>query len=86
MYLSVDFLPCELAFDASNHFSKILKKWIPNIAHSDATKPLEKQKLLPELERAVITVNGELTKDYAYIDVLRANQTQSLRYTDSMMK
>lgn len=86
MYLSVDFLPCELAFDASNHFSHILKKWISNIAHSDASKPVEKQKLLPELQRAVITSNGELTRDFAYIDILRAGQTQSLRYTDSMTK
>lgn len=34
----------------------------------------------------MITTNGELTPDFAYIDILRAGQTQSLRYTDSMMK
>ena len=47
MYLAVDFLPCELAFDASNYFSSVLKKWIPNIVHSDPTKPVNKQGLLP---------------------------------------
>lgn len=40
MYLAVDFLPCELAYDASNHFSNILKKWIVNIVSSDPTKPI----------------------------------------------
>lgn len=86
LYLAVDFLPCELAFDASNHFSKTLKKWIPNIVNSDPTKPVNKQGLLPELQRAVITCGGELTSDFKYIDILRAEQTMSLRYTDSMTK
>lgn len=35
LYDSLDFLPCELAFDSSMHFSSILKDWIANLALSD---------------------------------------------------
>lgn len=42
LYQSLDFLPCELATDASTHFSTILKDWIPNIASSNIDDPYEK--------------------------------------------
>ncbi len=35
LYLAVDFLPCELAYDSSMHFSDKLKEYIPNLASSD---------------------------------------------------
>jgi len=54
LYLAVDFLPCELARDASKqkilfliqfytgiHFSSRLKEFLANVAFSDSTKPLE---------------------------------------------
>lgn len=42
LYQSLDFLPCELANDASTHFSKILKEWIPNVARSNIDDPYDK--------------------------------------------
>jgi len=32
--MALDFLPCELAFDASTHFSSLLKDWVANIAET----------------------------------------------------
>lgn len=46
-YLAVDFLPCELAYDACNiwcnsamHFGNILKDWIADIARTDKNLPI----------------------------------------------
>lgn len=49
LYLAIDFLPCELAYDASLHFSKLLKNWVDNIVKSCKDKPLHEQGLLPEI-------------------------------------
>ena len=49
LYHAVDFLPCELAFDASSHFGSHLEQFIANIAYSDVSKPLEEQGLCPEI-------------------------------------
>lgn len=67
LYQSLDFLPCELAYDASFHFSNILKDWIPNIAKSNIDDPYEKCTLLPHMKRSMITLNGKLTPDFEYI-------------------
>ncbi len=53
------------------YFSGILKQWIPNVCRSDKDKPLAEQGLLPELQRATITLGGELTQNYKYINNLR---------------
>lgn len=81
--MAIDFLPCELAYDAAMHFSNLLKDWIPNIVKSDAKAPIEEQDLLPELKRAVITVNGKLTPNFEYIAKLRAENDLQM---NSMMK
>lgn len=70
-YLAVDFLPCELAFDAAMHFSKLLKGWIPDLVKSDQNLDIDEQGLIPELKRAVITSNRKLTPNYEYIEKLR---------------
>jgi len=54
LYLAIDFLPCELAFDASNHFSTNLKEWIPFLAESPFDESLNSSTLPPELQNAVI--------------------------------
>ncbi|EAS01335.1 lysine-ketoglutarate reductase saccharopine dehydrogenase enzyme, putative (macronuclear) [Tetrahymena thermophila SB210] len=71
LYLALDFLPCELPFDASTHFSNHLKEWIPNIAESDISLHIEESGLIDCIKRAVITHNGDLTHAYQYIRKLR---------------
>jgi len=60
-----------LAYDASMHFSRLLKGWIPNLVQSDQNLPFEEQNLIPELKRAVITSNGKLTPKFEYITKMR---------------
>jgi alpha-aminoadipic semialdehyde synthase len=71
LYQSVDYLPTELAYDSSTYFSEQLYPFIVNIATSDITKPIKEQNLVPEIERAMITWNGQLTKPFEYIQKLR---------------
>jgi len=71
LYQAVDYLPTELAYDSSTYFSEKLYSFIPNIAMSDITKPIEEQNLVPEIQRAMITWNGQLTKSFEYIQALR---------------
>jgi hypothetical protein len=53
------------------HFSKLLKIWIPQIVKSDPKAPVEELEILPELKRAIITVNGKITPNFEYIVKLR---------------
>lgn len=71
MVLGVDMLPAELPKEASQHFSKHLCGFIDQLSSSDGTLKFEHQvDLPPELARACITSNGELTPDYRYITAL----------------
>ena len=65
--MSIDNLPCELSFDASKHFSGILKGYMENLMSIDLTQPFDESGLIPELARAVIVYKGELTPDYQYL-------------------
>lgn len=65
--LAVDFLPCELPVDASNYFSGELRRFIPALDQADFSKPLAQSGLPPELQRATIVYNGELTEAYRYL-------------------
>lgn len=65
--MSIDNLPCELSLDASQHFSGILKGYMENLVNMDLSKPFEENGLIPELARAVIVYNGELTPAYGYL-------------------
>ncbi len=65
--MSIDNLPCELSFDASQHFSNILKGYMQNLMSIDLTKPFEDCGLIEELAGAVIVYNGELTPEYRYL-------------------
>jgi alpha-aminoadipic semialdehyde synthase len=66
--MAVDILPSELPRDASVDFSAVLRNYIPAIAQADFSVPFEELELPPEIKRAVIAHNGELTPDYRYIE------------------
>jgi len=66
--MAVDILPSELPRDSSIYFSGVLQEYIPAIARADYSAPFEQLDLPPEIKRAVIAHNGELTPDYQYIE------------------
>ena len=57
--------------EASNHFGEQLCPFIKAVAASDFSLPLEQQGLPAEIETAIITCHGKLTKNYEYIQKLR---------------
>jgi len=65
--MAVDILPSELPRDASEYFSGVLMGYVPAIAQADYTVPFEELALPPEIKRAVIVYQGELTPDYRYL-------------------
>jgi len=65
--LAVDILPAELPREASEAFSEVLAPYVPALARADYAKPFEELDLPPELLRAVIVHQGQLTPDYKYI-------------------
>ena len=65
--LAVDFLPCELPVDASNFFSRSLSPLVPAVARADFSAPLAYCGLPPELQRAAIVYQGELTEPYHHL-------------------
>lgn len=65
--LAVDILPTELPREASVDFSAVLKQFAPVIACADYTVPFEELALPPEIKRAVIAYQGELTPNYQYL-------------------
>lgn len=76
LYHAVDHLPTELAFDASTHFSDKLHEFLPNVVKSGIDVPLDQQELRPEIKRAVITHDGNLTPMFDYIATLRQTREE----------
>jgi alpha-aminoadipic semialdehyde synthase len=66
--LAVDNLPAEIPSDSSRFFSNQLKAFIGNLVNADYDKSLEKSGLCPEIQRAVIAYNGELTSPYKNLE------------------
>ena len=66
--LAVDNLPCELPNDSSSFFSNQLKPFVPGLLTADYDSTLEDSGLPAEIKKAVIVYNGELTKDYEYLN------------------
>jgi alanine dehydrogenase len=66
--LAVDILPSELPRDASVYFSGVLMKYVPAITRADYSVPFGELALPPEIKRAVIVYQGELTPDYRYLE------------------
>ena len=65
--LAVDILPCELPIDSSTFFSSTLSPFIPPLAKADLKAPLDQSGLPPELQRATIVYQGQLTPPYEYL-------------------
>jgi alpha-aminoadipic semialdehyde synthase len=65
--MAVDNLPCELPAESSADFSSALREYIPAIVTADYSVPFSDCALPPEIKRAVIVYQGELTPDYNYI-------------------
>jgi saccharopine dehydrogenase (NAD+, L-lysine forming) len=65
--MAVEILPSELPREASMDFSRVLTPFIPAIAACDFGLPFAECNLPPEIKRAVIAYQGELTPDYRYI-------------------
>lgn len=66
--MAVDNLPCELPAESSADFSAALRDHVPAIVTADYSGPFSECALPPEIKRAVIAYQGELTPDYGYID------------------
>ncbi len=65
--MAVDILPSELPRDASEYFSRVLLPYVPALASADYTVPFDDLALPPEIKRAVIAHQGQLTPAYAYL-------------------
>ena len=65
--MAVDILPSELPREASEHFSSVLKPFMPALARADFSESFENLDLPDEIKRAVIVHNGKLTPDFEYI-------------------
>jgi len=65
--LAVDILPSELPSEASAHFSGALKGYLPAIATADYAAPFEELDLPPEVQRAIVVHQGQLTPGYRYL-------------------
>ncbi len=66
--LAVDILPSELPREASAYFSSVLMDYVPAIAKADYSVPFESLDLPPEIKRAMIVYQGELTPGYRYLE------------------
>jgi alpha-aminoadipic semialdehyde synthase len=67
--MAVDNLPCELPKEASESFSEVLLRFIPEIMNTDFTTSDFKAVALPaEIKNAVILYQGKLTPSYQYIN------------------
>lgn len=65
--MAIDHLPCELSLDASQHFSRLLTGYLPEIAAMDLSQDFENCGLGRLLSDATIVYNGKLTPKYAYL-------------------
>jgi len=66
--MAVDILPSELPRESSIDFSRTLKAYVPAIAKADFSLPFDQLDLPPEIKRALILHQGQLTPDHRYIE------------------
>ena len=66
--LAVDNLPCELPRDSSSFFSNQFRPFVPGLLSADYDSSLDASGLPPEVKKAVIVYNGQLTRDYEYLN------------------
>lgn len=65
--LAVDNLPAELPRDSTLHFGKSLYPFLPALASLDRTATFESLSVPPEIKKATIVWNGDLTPNYRYL-------------------
>lgn len=65
--MAVEILPSEIPRESSIDFSRVLNRFIPQLATADLSKSFAELDLPPELKRAMIVYKGELTPEYAYL-------------------
>jgi alanine dehydrogenase len=65
--MAVDNLPCEVARESSEHFSRVLRDMLPDLARCDWSAPHAALALPSALKTAVIVHRGELTPEYRYL-------------------
>lgn len=65
--MAIDNLPAEMPLESSIFFSKVLKRYIPDVAKADYTGNFEDFNLPQEIKKAVILYKGEFTPDYIYM-------------------
>jgi len=68
LLMTVDNLPCELPFDASREFGLALLPYVPAIARTDFSRPLDKLDLPGPVRRALVLHRGKLTPEFAHIE------------------
>jgi saccharopine dehydrogenase (NAD+, L-lysine-forming) len=66
--MAVDNLPCELPVESSTDFSTALLPYVPPIVTADYSVPFDACALPPEIKRAVVVYQGELTPAYRYLE------------------
>ncbi len=66
--LAVDILPSELPREASTYFSSVLMDHVPAIVRANYSAPFDELDLPPEIKRALIVHQGDLTPDYRYLE------------------
>jgi alpha-aminoadipic semialdehyde synthase len=65
--MAVDNLPAELSRESSIQFSESLKPYVGPIARARRDGPFDQYAVPPEIRRAVIVYNGELTPNFAHL-------------------
>jgi saccharopine dehydrogenase (NAD+, L-lysine forming) len=65
--MAVDNLPAEVPRESSIQFSESLLPFVPAIVRADRHVPFARYAVPPEIRRAVIVYNGELTPDFTYL-------------------
>lgn len=78
---SIDNMPTQLPTEATDYFGELLYPYAMDILSSDAKKPLDEYKFLPEVEGAIIASNGKLTPNFEYINELREQNNRSKHKT-----
>lgn len=66
--MAVDNLPCELPLDSSSFFSSQFSPFVPGLMSADYDRSLDASGLPPEVKKAVIVYNGQLTGKYEYLN------------------
>ena len=66
--MAIDNLPCEFSKESSMFFSNVLKEFANDIICEDFTNSFEELDLPYPIKKALILHNGQLTKDYTYME------------------